>query len=192
MEVQDKKKRILEATLKLITDRGFHGTPVSMIAEEADVGAGTIYRYFKNKEAIINELYDIIQKNLHEATVRDVPDDISVRDEFYVKWRHILEYFLDNRDEANFIIQYSASPYISRTVKEENDRRNAHLRALIDRGLRNKEIRAVDYNTIAIYMWGTIKQMHHLYINDSIQITEELIADIYSVFWEGIRMHPEG
>jgi AcrR family transcriptional regulator len=41
------------ATLKLITEHGFHATPVSMIASEAGVGAGTIYRYFESKEAII-------------------------------------------------------------------------------------------------------------------------------------------
>ena len=28
-----------------------------MIAENAKVGAGTIYRYFKNKESLVNELF---------------------------------------------------------------------------------------------------------------------------------------
>jgi AcrR family transcriptional regulator len=52
----DKKTLILETTLDLISENGFHGTPISMIAEKAGIGAGTIYRYFENKEDLINEL----------------------------------------------------------------------------------------------------------------------------------------
>jgi len=186
-EQNDKKTRIMHSTLKLITDNGFHGTPVSMIAEDAGVGAGTIYRYFENKEAIINELYDAIQKELHEATMKNVPDNVSVRDEFYIKWKNILTYFLEHPYEAKFIEQYSASPYISPRVMEETARRNAHLKVLIKRGLERKEIRKVDYNTIAVYMWGTVKHLHYLHAAGAAKITNELIDEIYSVFWEGIR-----
>lgn len=183
----DKKNRILKATLKLITTRGFHGTPVSMMAEEAGVGIGTIYRYFNDKETIINELYGIIQEELHQATMKGVPEDVSVRDEFYIKWRNILMYFLDNPDEASFIEQYSASPFISRESIDESNRRNRHLKDLIARGISTGQIRRVDYNTITVYMWGTVKQLHHLHTTGSIKVTDDIIDDIYSVFWEGIR-----
>jgi AcrR family transcriptional regulator len=188
MEEQDcKKTKILNAMLKLVTDNGFHGTPVSMIAEEAGVGAGTIYRYFENKEAIINELYDLIQKELHDATMTNIAGDISVKDEFYIKWRNILVYFLDHPYEARFIEQYSSSPFISPKAIEENNRRNVHLKVLMARGIERGEIRNVDYNTIAVYLWGTVKQLHYLHASGAVKITDELIDDIYRVFWEGIR-----
>jgi len=189
MHTKTKKERIMYATLKLITEHGFHATPVSMIASEAGVGAGTIYRYFESKEAIINELYDVILKELHEATMANIPENISVRDEFFLKWKNILKYFIEREYEGKFISQYVASPFISRTVMAETERRNIYLRQLIDRGMRDKEIREVDYNTIAVYMWGTVKQLHYLHINKAIEITDELVNDIYTVFWEGIRVH---
>ena len=54
---KDKKSLIMQATLELLSQHGFHGTPISMIAEKAGVGAGAIYRYFQNKEHLINELF---------------------------------------------------------------------------------------------------------------------------------------
>ena len=189
MHTKTKKERIMYATLKLITEHGCHATPVSMIASEAGVGAGTIYRYFESKEAIINELYDVILKELHEATMANIPENISVRDEFFLKWRNILNYFIEREYEGKFVSQYVASPFISRTVIYETERRNVHLRKLIERGIKLNEIRDVDYNTIAVYMWGTLKQLHYLHINNAIEITDELINDIYAVFWEGIRVH---
>jgi AcrR family transcriptional regulator len=44
---------ILQATLKPISEYGFHNTPMSKTTTEANVGAGTIYRYFENKKALI-------------------------------------------------------------------------------------------------------------------------------------------
>jgi len=191
MHLKDKKERILYATLKLITENGFHGTPVSMIAAEAKVAAGTIYRYFESKEDIINELYDRILKELHEATIANVPENCSIRDEFYIKWRNVLNFFLEREYEGKFVSQYVASPFISRTVLQETEKRNAHLKQLIERGIKQNEIRPVDYNTIAVYMWGTVRQLHYLYVNKAIEITEDLINDIYNVFWEGIRVHKD-
>ena len=182
----DKKQRILQSTLKLITDNGFHGTPVSLIANEAGVGAGTIYRYFANKEAIINDLYDRIQNDLHAATMANIPGDVSVRDEFKLKWQNILRYFLDHPVEARFLEQYSASPFISPEVVAEKNRRNAHLKTLIARGVATGAIREVDYHTVAVLMWGTIHQLHQLQVSGIRQISQDLIDEIFSVFWDGM------
>jgi AcrR family transcriptional regulator len=50
-----KKEALLNAALKLIACQGFHAAPMSQIAEEAHIGVGTIYRYFKNKEELIGK-----------------------------------------------------------------------------------------------------------------------------------------
>ena len=48
----DKRRRILDAALGLFAERGFHGTAVPLVAGRAEVGAGTIYRFFESKEEI--------------------------------------------------------------------------------------------------------------------------------------------
>jgi len=55
--VTDKREAIMGAALDLFVERGFHGTAVPEIAQAAGVGAGTIYRYFEHKEALVNALY---------------------------------------------------------------------------------------------------------------------------------------
>ena len=53
----DKREAILQAALELFVERGFYGTAVPEIADRASVGAGTIYRYFESKEALVNAIY---------------------------------------------------------------------------------------------------------------------------------------
>ena len=53
----NKKESILQSALELLAQKGVHDTPMSAIAKSANVGMGTIYNYFPNKEMLLNEVY---------------------------------------------------------------------------------------------------------------------------------------
>ena len=57
----EKQMEILKAAVDLISERGFERTTVDEIAARANVGKGTIYLYFKNKEEIF---IDIIENGI--------------------------------------------------------------------------------------------------------------------------------
>ena len=46
---------------------------VELIAQEANVGTGTIYRYFKNKEDLIDELYKHLKLQMAQAVLEKFP-----------------------------------------------------------------------------------------------------------------------
>ncbi len=52
------RAQILEATLELFAERGFHGTLIEDIARAAGVSRATLYQYFESKEAVFVELVD--------------------------------------------------------------------------------------------------------------------------------------
>jgi len=52
----DTKKRLLEATLKLISDKGYMGATTREIAREAGVTELTLFRHFGSKEKLFKEL----------------------------------------------------------------------------------------------------------------------------------------
>jgi AcrR family transcriptional regulator len=47
--------------------RGYHGTSVPEVAETAGVGVGTLYRYFEDKNALVNEVYRDAKQRLKDA-----------------------------------------------------------------------------------------------------------------------------
>jgi outer membrane protein len=56
--LSDPRQRLLDAGLKLFANRGYAGTPVQDIAEEARVTKPTLYYYFGNKEGLFQALVD--------------------------------------------------------------------------------------------------------------------------------------
>ncbi|MDH3497285.1 MAG: TetR/AcrR family transcriptional regulator, partial [Gemmatimonadota bacterium] len=61
-----KRARILDAAVMEIARHGYYGTTVSMIAGRAGVADGTIYLYFKSKEAILVAIFERAMQRFRE------------------------------------------------------------------------------------------------------------------------------
>jgi TetR/AcrR family fatty acid metabolism transcriptional regulator len=64
---EDKRKRILEAAVKVFARKGYFAARVSEIARKAGVADGTIYLYFRSKEDILVKLFDeVMAEHVHQ------------------------------------------------------------------------------------------------------------------------------
>jgi AcrR family transcriptional regulator len=57
-EKEEMRILILDAARKIFLEKGYHLTSMRNIAEEINYSAGTIYRYFKEKDEIFHELHE--------------------------------------------------------------------------------------------------------------------------------------
>ena len=53
-----KRQLIMEAGLKIFSQKGFHKTKIEEIAQEAGIGKGTVYEYFAGKEQLFQEILE--------------------------------------------------------------------------------------------------------------------------------------
>ena len=111
MATNKNQKTIARAALELIAEKGFHGAPMAMIAKRANVGAGTIYRYFESKDALITELYQDLESRLYLDILEKYPENESVRNRFIHLGTALLRYFIENPLDFRFIEQFLNSPY---------------------------------------------------------------------------------
>jgi TetR/AcrR family transcriptional regulator, fatty acid metabolism regulator protein len=54
----NKEKAILDASVKIFAQHGYHRAKISSIAEASGIATGSVYLYFKNKEAILLTIFD--------------------------------------------------------------------------------------------------------------------------------------
>lgn len=77
----EKKQRIKDAALKLMSEKGYFATSSNEIAREADVSIGTFYSYFKDKKELYAELVDdIYTAVLTPINLNELPDDLSIEE----------------------------------------------------------------------------------------------------------------
>ncbi len=108
----DKRDAIMGAALSLFVERGFWGTAVPEIAERAGVGAGTIYRYFESKEALVNAIYRAEKLRFSKAVLDNFPPHANTREQFRVIWMRMAQFVEDNREGFVFLELHHHASYL--------------------------------------------------------------------------------
>ena len=54
---EEKRRRILDAAVRVFARRGFHASRVGDIAEEAGVAHGLLYHYFSSKDEVLQTVF---------------------------------------------------------------------------------------------------------------------------------------
>ena len=81
MARRDKRQDIMRAAEKLFTTRRFHEITTGEVAEAAQVGKGTIYRYFQDKEDLFFQTAMSGFDELCDLVRRKVPSGASFREQ---------------------------------------------------------------------------------------------------------------
>jgi TetR/AcrR family transcriptional regulator, repressor of fatR-cypB operon len=120
--VDDKRRIILDAALKTFAAKGFHGTSVPEVAKAAGVAAGTLYVYFDNKEALVNEVYRDAKQRLAAALLGDLPAlDGSTHDQpeawFTELWRRLGAFARAEPDAFRFLEMQDHIEYLDAKSK---------------------------------------------------------------------------
>ena len=129
-----KKDAILNAALKLFAEQGFHAAPMSQIAETADIGVGTIYRYYKNKEELIDDLYLEVRRRMAEEIIKGQDTSAPVKHEFNRSMKNLIRYLVMHPEEIQFSNQYEHSPFITDATRREVEKTVSPLADLLLRG----------------------------------------------------------
>src|SRR5262245_10864357 len=75
--LEDKRKLLLDAAVRVFARTGYHGSRVGDIAEEAGVAHGLLYHYFDSKEQVLQivfrENFGELLQRFHEVEETDEP-----------------------------------------------------------------------------------------------------------------------
>ncbi len=99
----DRRRHILQAAVGVFARQGFHKSRVSDVARAAEVADGTIYLYFKSKDAILISIFEETMADMiarAEAALMPHSDPLSKLREFALFHMRNVE---ENRDVAKVL-----------------------------------------------------------------------------------------
>ncbi|WP_265448010.1 TetR/AcrR family transcriptional regulator [Flexivirga meconopsidis] len=99
------RKRLVDAAHVLIAERGLGNVTIAEITEQADVGAGTFYNYFPNREAVVQAAVDDAIETIgvrFDALTREMTDPAEV---VASSLRHLMGAALSDKVWGRFVVQ---------------------------------------------------------------------------------------
>lgn len=186
--VEDKREAIFAATLKLVSENGFHGTAMSKVAKEAGVSAGIIYHYFANKDELITQVYvEIKQRSIvHVMEGHDTSQPLRVQ--LRTIWGNMLRYFINHPHETAFCNQFTTSPYYTSEVEAAVEPYYGQVKACFERAAAEMIIKQLPmpffYTLISDVPAGLAKRQSA----GQLELTDDMVEDIIEALWQAIRM----
>jgi AcrR family transcriptional regulator len=187
----DKKEEIVRAALELIAENGFHGAPMAMIADKAGVGAGTIYRYFENKDVLINELYYQLEGRLFTIILENYSADKPLRERFIYLGTTILRYCITNPLDFRFLEQFHNSPY---GVAHRRDKMLGKCGEkdiyceLFEEGVTKQVIKNLPIVVLFSLAFGPLLSVARDHILNFVVLDDALISRTIEACWDGVKL----
>jgi AcrR family transcriptional regulator len=194
-EANDRRRtEILDKAIELFAAHCYAGTDTQMLADELQVGKGTLYRYFQNKEELFLAAVDYLLNKM-KAKIDAAAD--SVTDPLEKVRAGVLAYltfYVENPDYAEMLIQERAlfkdrgTPSYFRHRERHVQRWRDLYRGLIDDGrVRNMTPEQIT-NVMADLIFGT---MCANYFAHRDPVPAEQVEAILDVVWRGILSDSE-
>jgi AcrR family transcriptional regulator len=185
-----KKAAILDVAIRAFAADGFRGADVGVIADQAGVGKGTVYRYFGSKEelfwATAFEVLLRLERHLF-AAMQDIASPYEklrassrAYAEFFVAHPQYLEVFIQDRAEFRGV-----GPESHRQYHEKLAERFAEI---IRQGVEAGEFRPVDprmtTSALASVLYGCVVLCCYVARDRS---PEEITMHTVDIFLQGLR-----
>lgn len=190
MSKQKKRENIIHASMDLIAEQGFHGAPMSMIAEKAGVGVGTIYRYFENRNMLIEAIYKEKEERLVGFLMENYPSGQPVQACFFHIGTGLVNYFIQNPLDFKYSEQFHNSPY------GEAHRRNRIFASagqpdifmeLYERGLAQQVIKILPATIFFNLAFAPIVWSLRDHILGMVQLDDSLARLLVASCWDSVK-----
>lgn len=106
----DTRQAIMQAAVKLFSEKGFEKTSIEELARAAGIGKGTIYSYFQTKTDILHAFCEDEMVGLHQELTDNADKEIPLLQQmvriYMSEFRHVIE----NREFGRLFMQETVFP----------------------------------------------------------------------------------
>ena len=186
-QITDKKQAVLNATLKLVSQYGFHGTAISKVAKEAKVSTGIIYHYFESKDELIDELYSSIKNNMAQAMMQNFDTNQPIVSQIQQFIHDVIRYTVWHPNESAFIEQYDRSPYQHKEIDTKVSHYYHSIITCFEQAKKERIIKDLPISVIYLFTIGIATSLGQKQAYGQIALNEKLISQVVETSWEAIR-----
>lgn len=157
----NRKQEILNAATKSFSLFGYKATTVDQVAKIANVGKGTIYTFFENKEQLLH----FAVKNLIEEMRQEADRAINSNNNFMTNAHSGLMKMLEFRERHQLFAKLLeeerqlATPEVKHMLAQIEDEFVSYLANFIETGIEKGEIQACDSKLVAYLLLKAYKAL---------------------------------
>lgn len=185
-----KREDIMNATLDLIDEEGLQSLTFAKIFKRANVGSGTVFNYFENKEQLVNEVYREARLLMGRSLMENYDPGAGLYERFKRLQLNRLMFAIAYPKHFRLIDTYSYTPYISAELRHMEDPSSSleAVLAIIKEGQSQGIIREMDLLLCQQIMHGVIAAIVKGFYIQKYPLDETRIQQTIEASWKALRV----
>lgn len=193
-ERQRHRDEIVDAAMKLFSEKGFHHVSMQEIAAEAEFATGTIYNFFDSKEALYREIMDEVANNVLSLVTPILEGNADEKDKIAGFIGASVRVFRENSAAIRLFLRANQGPltqigttHFSETAVKVHDALQTRLRQVYAAGVRKGTFRALDPRVVSLALDAALRAIVFSVAEDTEESAlEQRVAHIEDLFFRGI------
>lgn len=186
----DKRQAILESAEILIAEQGFGGLSMQKLATQAGVAAGTLYRYFEDKEHLLLQVRLHVSRRIADAVQANVSNAMSLRQRFHTMWLNIWQLASTDSKLICNHLQYQALPISTdgpmRTLEQSMF---TEVDLLFDQGKQQGVFKSFDNSVLTALSFETTVTLAQRQALGVYQLNDNDLQAVIDACWDAIIQH---
>jgi AcrR family transcriptional regulator len=178
----DRRKEILEAATKSFSLFGYKATTMDQVAKLANVGKGTIYTFFENKEVLFHEIVFTMINEMKAEKDAIISEHCSFQENAHLVLMKMLEFRERHALLAKLIAEEKdmQTPVVQAILVKVEQEIVRYIAEHIERAIAKKEIREVDVELVAYLLFKAYMAIAvDWQVTHEIALPEEKIIDVF-------------
>jgi len=156
----ERYKTILRAAISVFANKGYHGCRISDVAREAGVAYGLVYHYFKDKEELLQSVFEVGWGGFVSRVREVVESDLGLEEKVHRVVRVAFEaYRVDPKAVKVIILEIARNPTIGRVDRQSSFTEVLKISAHMFRQAQEKGELSTDLDPrlCAAFLFGSIE-----------------------------------
>ncbi len=187
----DRRQEILNAATKSFSLFGYKATTMDQVAKLANVGKGTIYTFFKNKEELFDEIITTLISDMENAATNAIDTSQSFQKNVHLALYSMLEFRLEHQLTIKLSQEERdiGTPIVQQVMKKMEKSILDFIKDKITRAIEKNEIKPCDPEITAFILLKLYIALIFDWERDREPLSKEKIANLFELYvFKGLSM----
>lgn len=189
---ENKEAAIREKAIELIVNEGFSGFSMGKLAKAANVSPATLYIYYKNKEDLLNSLYNSVHDTFIEMALVDFDPNSSLEDGLMQQWKNRLRHIDKHPYHFRFTEQFKNSPLINHKDVNTEEFKGI-MKQFVTGAIKRGELQSMEPELFWALAFGPFYSLTRFHIagksmmNDTFSITDQKLKTLIQIVVKALK-----
>ena len=183
---ENKRLAIRNAVVADVIDVGLAGTSMARIAARAKLSPGTIYLYYPNKEAMLQQVFLEIKRAVHQKLTSAFDPADNYPEKIRKMWFAMFDYLIEQPEDFAFQEIINAAQILTGRQQQELDTMAGEIRSIISDAVTEGVLKPAPVESILAVLMAPALHLARKTALAGKPIERDVVQESFAMIWAGI------